>query len=161
LRIPNSGREVWLYDEGNRDRIQMPDGADEGLGGIPPRFEAQTSRGLVVGYSLLHDDELRSDTELAVARWLEPQHALLHLPSGKLCVESNDASRIGPEEPTETGATVDVPSGSYRLTLYRIDHAALDREWLEWQGAQEIIVLTPGGVEERCRFGTAGFQAAP
>ena len=36
----------------------------------------------------------------------EPQTAFLKLPSGRLCVESNDASRIGPEEPAEEGAVV-------------------------------------------------------
>ena len=36
------------------------------------------------------------------------------------------------------------PKGDYKLTLYRVDHEALDREGIEWKGAQELIVLTVG-----------------
>jgi hypothetical protein len=40
---------------------------------------------------------------------------------------------------------VEVPPGDYRLTLYRIDHEALEQEGRTWHGAQEVVVLTPGG----------------
>ncbi|HET9532203.1 MAG TPA: hypothetical protein VFQ92_17720 [Blastocatellia bacterium] len=157
LSIPNSGLEVWLYDDSNRDTIRRADSSDDGFGGMPPRFEERTRQGLVVGYSLRQDDDLRitvfvgpplTEDEMAVARWLEPQRAFLQLPSGRLCIESNDASRIGPEEPTDTGAVVEIPAGDYRVTLYRIDQEALDRERLTWQGPEEVIVLTPGGSPE-------------
>lgn len=152
LHLFNSGLEVWLYDEANRDTIRQA-APDSGAGGMPGDFEKLTKKGLIVGYSLCQDDELDvevhagpvfTDAELACARWLEPQTALLCLPSGKLCVEPNDSSRIGPEEPTDEGGLVEVPAGNYLLTLYRIDHEALSREKLKWSGPQEIIVLTPG-----------------
>jgi hypothetical protein len=154
VSVFNSGLEVWLYDEANRERIANAGSPDEGFGGMPPRFERSTEQGLVVGYSLRQDDELdievhvgRSFTkkELGVGHWLEPQHALLKLPSGALCIESNDASRVGPERPGEKGAIVEVPPGDYRLTLLRVDHEALDREEREWAGPQEVVLLTPGG----------------
>jgi hypothetical protein len=121
---------------------------------MPGGFETLTKKGLVVGYSLYQDDGVDAEVhvgkaftkaELAVGRWLEPQVACLKLPSGALSIESNDASRLGPEEPGEKGAVVKVPPGDYRLTLFRVDHEALDREGIEWTGPQELLLLTPGG----------------
>jgi len=121
---------------------------------MPPAFNERSRQGLVLGYSLAQDDDLEialhvgdplTREELSVARWLEPQRSFLRLPSGTLCVESNDASRLGPEEPTETGGQLSVPPGDYAVTLYRIDYEALFRERLTWTGPQEVIVLTPGG----------------
>jgi hypothetical protein len=155
ITVQNSGLEVWLYDEANRDAIRKPRGKkDRGGGGMPPDFSAKTKEGLVVGYSLLQDDAVTAavyagepftDEELSVGRWLEPQSAFLTLPSGSLCIESNDASRIGPETPGEKGALVKLPKGDYKLTLYRADQEALDREGIAWKGPQELILLTPGG----------------
>ena len=154
VRVPNSGREVWVYDDANRDTIRTAGSPETGAGGMPPAFEQSARGGLVLGYSLLQDDEVDVEVhvgapftpaELARGRWLEPQHAFLRVPSGRLCVESNDASRIGPEAPTEKGKTVTVPKGEYRVTLLRVDHEALDREGLAWQGAEEMLLLTPGG----------------
>ena len=167
LNIPNSGREVWLYDEANRDAIRNAGAPDEGFGGMPPRFEESTAKGLIVGYSLLQDDEVQvvvhvgkplTEKELSAGRWLEPQVAFLRMPSGTLCVESNDASRVGHEQPTEKGATVKVPKDDYRLTLYRVDHEALDREGIEWDGPQEVILLTPGGSIEDAATELLPFQ---
>lgn len=154
LAIPNSGLEVWLYDDANLETIRGPEGSESGFGGMPARFDELTRDGLIVGYSLYQDDEVNvevhvgepfTEKELSVARWLEPQRAFLRLPSGRLSVESNDASRIGPEDPTEKGAVVELPPGDYGLTLYRVDHEALDRERMTWTGPQELIVLTPDG----------------
>ena len=154
VEVENSGMEVWLYDDANRERIANAGSPEEGAGGMPPRFEESTKQGLIVGYSMegdggvepeIHVGEAFTDAELAVGRWLEPQCALLRLPSGLLCIESNDASRVGPEEPGAKSATVKVPPGDYRLTLLRADHEALDREGIAWKGANEIVLLTPGG----------------
>jgi hypothetical protein len=158
---------VWLYDEANLQEIRKPAGNDAGFGGMPPQVESRMKAGLLVGYSLLQDDEIDAavivgdaltEEELSVARWLEPQIAYLRLPSGKLCVESNDASRLGPEKPGETGAVVSVPLGDYRVTLYRVDQEALDREGLEWSGPQEVIVLTPGGRSSDAAEGLLSFE---
>jgi hypothetical protein len=121
---------------------------------MPPAFEQSASKGLIVGYSLQQDDDIDVEIhvgepftgqELAAGRWLEPQHSFLRLPSGALCIESNDANRIGPEPGSEEGRTVRVPPGDYRLTLLRVDHEALDREELKWKGPEEVILLTSGG----------------
>lgn len=154
LVVQNSGLEVWLYDEANLEAIRATNAPGVGFGGMPGGFDKLTRKGVVVGYSLCQDDELNvvvhvgppfTDGELSIARWLEPQRAFLRLPSGRLCVESNDASRIGPETPGTRGAVVDVPSGNYGVLLYRIDHEALGRERMQWTGPEEVIVLSPGG----------------
>jgi hypothetical protein len=155
VQVDNSGLEVWLYDEANLDAIRRD--ADNGCGGMPGNFEALARDGLVVGYGLIQDDAVDAEVhvgapftrdELSISRWLEPQNAFLRLPSGRLCIESNDASRIGPQTPMEEGARITVPAGEYHLTIYRIDHEALDREGLEWDGPQELILLTPGGTKQ-------------
>ena len=168
LAIYNSGNEVWIYDDANREAIRKPRGTtDMGAGGMPPDFDTKTAEGLIVGYSLMQDDELDVEVhvgdaftaaELGVGRWLEPQIAFLRVPSGSLCIEPNDGSRIGPEDPTDKGAVVKVPPGEHRLTLYRIDHEALDREGLEWQGAQELILLTPDGKPSEAASGLLPFE---
>jgi hypothetical protein len=44
LKLQNSGNEVWLYDEANREVIRTPRGKkDEGAGGMPPDFDASTA----------------------------------------------------------------------------------------------------------------------
>ena len=168
LRVTNSGLEVWLYDDASIETIRSAGTPDAGFGGMPAGFEDLARQGLVVGYSLQQDDDLHvavhvgkpfTKKELSVARWLEPQQAFLRLPSGRLCVESNDASRIGPEDPGATGAVVEVPAGDYRLTLHRIDHEALDREGLTWDGPEEVILLTPGGGPEDAANDLLPFQA--
>lgn len=154
VRVPNSGLEVWLYDDANLQAIRAAGKARPLDGGMPAGFDALTRKGLIVGYSLCQDDEVDVEVhvgapftgdELAIAPWLEPQTALLRLPSGAVCVESNDASRVGGSKPGAKGGRVEVPPGDYRLTLYRIDHEALDREGRSWDGPQEIVVLSPGG----------------
>ena len=146
VHIFNSGLEVWLYDDGEREALRA-------AGGIESYAKLITA-GRLVGYSLQQDDELDIELhvgkaftpkELASGRWLEPQTALLKLPTGALAIESNDACRIGPEDPTDKGAILTVPPGDYRVTLLRIDHEALDREGIEWKGPQEVVLLTRGG----------------
>lgn len=168
VHVENSGNEVWLYDEANLEAIRTPRGEqDKGAGGMPPDFDAKTKEGLVVGYSLMQDDPVSAmvfvgepftDRELSAARWLEPQTARLLLPSGTLRVEGNDASRIGPEDPGEKGAVVRVPKGDYRLTLYRVDHEALEREGIDWDGPQELILLTAGSSASDAATGLLPFE---
>lgn len=155
LTVSNSGLEVWLYDDSRREAIRASGAMDfMGRPGVATRYREVAQAGDVVGYRLEGDEDLDIEVhvgapltgkELSVARWLGPQHAFLRLPGGKLCVESNDACRIGPDVPAEKGATLKVPPGDYRLTLYRVDREALERGELTWAGPQEIIVLTPGG----------------
>src|SRR5262245_29080834 len=104
LRVPNSGREVWLYDDANRERIRAGNVPTELPTGMPADFAELTRGGFIVGYGLAQDDDVDVEvhvdgpltaSELAKGRWLAPQTAFLRLPSGRLCVESNDASRVG------------------------------------------------------------------
>jgi len=155
VEVFNSGLEVWIYDDANLETIRKgATKADPGAGGMPGGFEKSARKGLIVGYSLYQDDGVDAEVhvgppfspqELGAGRWLEPQTAFLKAPSGRLCIESNDASRLGPEPPGEAGAQVAIPPGNYRLTLLRVDHETLDREGLSWTGPQELILLTPGG----------------
>jgi hypothetical protein len=157
VQLFNSGLEVWLFDEQHLRAIRES-GAISGLiDGDESLLGAEMQAGRLVGYSLWQDDGLDigvvvgeplTPSELACTEWLEPQRALLRLPSGRLCIDSNDSSRIGPETPTETGATLDVPPGDYRVTLHRADREALERQERTWEGPQEIVVLTPGGSAE-------------
>jgi hypothetical protein len=168
VEVFNSGLEVWIYDEANLKAIRAgATKSDPGAGGMPGDFEKSTGKGLVVGYSLYQDDGIFAEVhvgdafrvrELEVGRWLEPQTAFLRVPSGRLCIESNDASRLGPEPPGEAGAKVEVPPGEYRLTLLRVDHEALDREGISWKGPQELILLTPGGTKADAASGLLPFE---
>jgi hypothetical protein len=155
VEVFNSGLEVWLYDEQNTTRLR------EGIGDVCSCDDAKLKTffrtGDLVAYSLYQDDGLRiavivgaplTAEELSISCWLEPQTAFLRLPSGRLCIDSNDSLRFGEEEPGDEGATVIVPPGDYRLTLYRIDHEALDRQERTWEGAQEVVLLTPGGTAQ-------------
>lgn len=151
VSVFNSGLEVWLYDDANLEAIRTS-GATQDFD--EAGLKALFADGLLAAYALYQDDGLRvavivgekpSAKDLASGEWLDPQTAFLRLPSGQLCIESNDASRIGPEEPGDDGARVTVPPGDYRLTLYRVDYEALERKERTWKGPQEVVVLTPGG----------------
>lgn len=151
----NSGLEVWLYDATHRAELKAS-----------RAFEVETddtemerqmlgfvARGTIAAYQLMQDDSLSvavavgaplTQNELSVARWNEPQQAFLRVPSGRLVLESNDALTIREEEPTDKGVELSVPPGDYLLTLYRIDHDALETDRVKWRGPNEFIVLTPG-----------------
>jgi hypothetical protein len=47
-----------------------------------------------------------------------PQRGPLHLPTGRLRIESTTSLSIGPEEPETEGVTVAVPPGTYDVALY-------------------------------------------
>ena len=153
VQIFNSGLEVWLYDEQNLAALRKSRAIAALHADDPAKLASHFRTGALVAYSLYQDDGLHigvavgpplTDEELSGARWLKPQTAFLRLPSGKLCLDSNDTLRFGEEEVGDEGATVLVPPGDYRLTLYRIDYEALEREERKWKGPQEFIVLTPG-----------------
>ena len=50
-QVRNSGLEVWLYDEANREAIREAGPSDAGFGGMPPRFEEQAREGLTKAWS--------------------------------------------------------------------------------------------------------------
>jgi hypothetical protein len=164
VEVFNSGLEAWIYDEANAKAI-VSNGLWRTL------VDGGSTDGKLVGYGLRQDDSLCIDVivgpaltakELSAACWLEPQHALLRAPSGKLAVESNDSCRVAEEaeDRTDKGGRVDVPAGNYRLTLYRLDYEALAREEKTWNGAQQVIVLTPGGKAKDDARGLLPFKQA-
>jgi hypothetical protein len=153
----NSGMEVWLYDAAHRKALKDSGAFETELetAQLEKRMIEFAGQGLIMAYQLMQDDSLSiavavgeplSQKELSAARWLEPQKAFLRLPSGRLVVESNDALTIRSEDPTDKGAELAVPAGDYLVTLYRVDHDALEADELEWAGPNEFIVLTPGSV---------------
>jgi hypothetical protein len=86
VKVFNSGLEVWMYDEANREAIRASGGMNVGVDGTGATFESLTQKGLVVGFGLYQDDEIDmavivgeplTDEERRHARWLEPQQALL------------------------------------------------------------------------------------
>lgn len=153
----NSGMEVWLYDEANLKELKesgvidtlLEDGEEE----FQKKMKPILKKGMLVAYGMEGDGgvdidifvgEPLSKKELSSAYWLKPQKAFLNLPSGKLCVESNDCLRLSSEEATDKGAIVKVPPGNYLLTLYRLDWEEVERRDLKYEGPTEIIVLTTG-----------------
>ncbi|GEM_PF-2111427 len=155
--VDNSGLEVWIYDNFLKETLKNSGALNFDSISVNDSYREVSRKGLLVGYSLIQDDEIcatviigekLTENELSVARWLKPQTAFLSLPSGKLCIESNDASRIGVTEPYVKGASIKVPPGDYKLTLYRIDYEAFAREEIEWDGPSEVILLTPGGTAD-------------
>jgi hypothetical protein len=144
----NSGMEVWLYDEAHREQIRASGAfqalVEDGVGCFAAAAAPLVAQGLFVGVARTGDGSVDvsvmvgaplSTDEIASTRWdSRPERAFLRLPSGQLCVESNDALRLGPGDAMEPGAVVAVPPGDYCLTLYR-----------PVSGPSEVVVLTPGG----------------
>lgn len=152
--VNNSGLEVWIYDDASKENLKKSGALNFSSIDVSDAYRQASKKGLLVGYSLIQDDEVSvvvivgdqlTEKELSRAYWLDPQKAYLNLQSGKLCIESNDACRIGETTPYEKGAFVNVEPGEYTFTLYRIDYEAFRREEKEWNGPSEVIVLTPGG----------------
>jgi hypothetical protein len=154
IRLLNSGRDVWLFDDSHCELIQRSGAMHFGAPGADIRFRAIAKDGVLLGYGLDHDDELDvevltgqplRDDELAGARWFPPQHAWIRLPSGILCINSSDTVLAEIWRASKQGARADVGPGNYIVSLYRVDYAAMDRERRRWDGPREVIVLTRGG----------------
>jgi len=172
VHIYNEGFVVFLYDEANEERIRDADpqiiwGAD------PEAFEEPATRELLASGALLFyglDGDGGVDVEVVVGapltkeelssvKWYPPQTGYLSLPSGRLCIHSYNTLPMGDNEddPLDEGAVVEVPAGTYRVTLYRKDWDGMEDAGLttldEAQEAgidvygkgrvDEVIVLTP------------------
>src|SRR5262249_10586200 len=106
VKVANSGLEVWLYDEQNLNILCESPAFVAFLRGEEMPLKVLFEGGLLVSYSLYQDDALDvavlvgpplSEQELSVSRWLAPQRAFLQVPSGRLCIESNDSLRLNQE----------------------------------------------------------------
>lgn len=171
LEVYNSGHLVHLYDDGARAALR---GDDTVLPRVHARIDAADNAykerkptppdeshllGRLVAYELQQDDPLDIDLmvgdpltsdEIAACAGLAlkaPQRSVLELPTGKLCLDSNDTLRIDPaDDPSEPGATVDVPPGRYVVSVYRVDWDEMkekDKTAYGDAGWGEIVVLTP------------------
>lgn len=153
----NTGAEVWLYDD-DALPILAESGLFEALGGDANGLERLAApllrAGRYFGFSLEGDSAVDievhvgaplSKKELAAARWLAPQKGFLDVPSGALCIESNDTLRFNPDA-TEPGARLQIAPGVYLVTLYRIDWPLMRRDGLAdaYRGAAHVITLTGG-----------------
>ncbi len=172
VHIYNEGIVVFLYDEANGERIRDADpkiiwGAD------PAAFQEPATRELLAAGDLLFyglqgdggvDVEVvvgasLTKEELSTGKWFPPQTGYLSLPSGRLCIHSYNTLPMGDneEDPSDKGAVVEVPAGTYRVTLYRKDWDAMEESgMMTLDDAQEagidvygkarvdeVIVLTP------------------
>lgn len=165
VKVFNSGLEVWLYDEDHLATLRQAQPLSDDTS--QTSLETLIGSGLLLGYGLRQDDALDilviaggglTEQELAAAEWLEPRTAFLSLPSGRLCIESNDAARFRSDAPTDPGARVEIPAGDYRVTLHRVDHEALSRRGREWVGPAEVVVLTAGGTAADAAPGVLPYE---
>lgn len=160
IEIYNEGLTVFLYDHTNETLIREKNPKIIWFAGTDA-FEDAATRILLQSGDLLiyglHGDSivepeiligepLRND-ELFHAIWHEPECGFLNLPSGKLCIHSFNTLPMGDNgsEPGDEGAVIDVPSGQFKVTIYRKNITAMYEINEDWdaESANEIIVLTP------------------
>lgn len=164
--VYNEGLCVYLHDEGHGERLRkMLSSGKYGAAdadahfwdnlSVPEFAAAVVKDRLALAYELRQDDEVvaevavgepLTDQELSVARWFPPQPAKLHLPTGRLRVDTPNTMPLDPEENEDDGAVIEVPPGDYLVRLYRIDWDEMRKaEIKKYAGPQEFIVLTPAG----------------
>lgn len=157
VSLANEGHYVFLYDEAALPALRAAQFCEDLLGGKVEHADARCreieAAHRIVIYELCQDDDVIIDLavgaalgarERKAAVWHEAQKTILHLPSGKLRVETMNSSRLGADAPGEEGRTLDVPSGDYLLTLNRVNWDALGST-LEARPdlPTEFITLTP------------------
>jgi hypothetical protein len=170
VNVYNDGLVVFLYDEANSEAIQKANPtlleAFSYENAADPKLAGLANKGLLVAYELQQDDELSieiaignpmTDEESQKSRWHAVKQAPIHLPSGKLCIEGYGNFRLSPDyDPDEEpGAVVKVPPGDYVLSLYHLDWERLGKDGLwndemeeDWEGAGQVIILTPAADAE-------------
>lgn len=172
VHVYNDGLTVFLYDAANESRIKSTD--PKAIWYIDAETEndlatsSLTKSGDLLIYGMHGDGEVDlelligpdlTEEELRTGRWYEPQHGRINLPSGRVCVHSFNTLPMGDNE-DETdgeGAILDVPAGSYAVTLHRKDWDTMEVEGVAdleeameagvkiWDGERvnDVIVLTP------------------
>lgn len=154
LDVYNEGLVVFLYDPVNGQYIRETNPEIIwGCSGETLKDSATrklTENGSLLIYGLHSDDCLKidvavgaklSEAELLSAERFQMQSGILHLPSGKLRIDSYNTLPMGDngDAPPDEGAEIAVPPGLYAVTLYRIDRKINENA----ETANEIIVLTP------------------
>jgi hypothetical protein len=172
VHIYNEGSVVFLYDEANEERIRDADpeiiwGAGEDAFDDPVTQELLAAGELLI-YGLQGDGGVDlevvagaplAEEELSWGQWYPPETGSLSLPSGRLCVHSYNTLPMGDndDDPPDEGAVVEVPAGTYRVTLYRKDWDGMEEAGMvAFDEAQEagidvygqgrvddVLVLTP------------------
>jgi hypothetical protein len=122
---------AFAYDEGNRKALEKTALAEFG-----PEIYHEKAAGPLQKTGLIRifdfDSREREDpfaAEVYVGRppaaervtkasARRPQRGPLHLPTGKLRVETTTSLSVGPEEPENEGVTVTVPPGTYDAALF-------------------------------------------
>jgi hypothetical protein len=152
IEVYNEGLFIFLYDEARLEELKAAEAAEVVSGGDnvedgEKRRRALGKAGALVAYQLYQDDpevvEVAVGPPLSAAErkklpFVEPQQALLSLPSGKLRIESWNSLAISDDGGGEKGGRLQVPPGDYVLTLHRVDF---------WSDADHpisaFITLTP------------------
>lgn len=172
VHLYNEGLMVFLYDESREDAIRDADPKVVWWVGREILEDRATldlleSRDLLlyaqpgdggVDAEIVVGPDLRPE-EMAPGIWDPPQSGWLRLPTGRLCVHSYNTLPMGDngDEPLDEGAVVEVPPGTYRVTLRRKDWWRMEEEGVvdleeaeeagidvfDGQRVDEVIVLTP------------------
>jgi hypothetical protein len=158
VRVYNEGLVVYLYDEGNTERLRELLRKHRLKNDFFSNLQAKkfqevvTREALCVAYTLEQDDPISAEvgtgaplstSELQIGRWHEPQTARLSLPTGRLRVDTPNTMPLDADPPDDPGATVPVDPGDYILTLYRIDWDEMRRAGIKTKLPEEFILLTP------------------
>jgi hypothetical protein len=163
LYLPSEADVVYLYDEGHRAALEESAMGEDGPmlwdGGGNDNYEALARTGMVLafgtsgrsredgfsGYVYVGPPPRRG---LLPARpYNRPQRGRLHLPTGRLQLETYSAVSIGPDDPDEAGAEIRVPPGTYDVSLQQAKPAPAP-ELGSWPLLYDYLALTPCGAEK-------------
>lgn len=162
--VYNSSGLVFLYDEGNADAIAAAAPFIlEGFRGeadlVDPVLCKLARNGLLLAYELYQDDEILLEVsiggpaldpvESGGAKYLGPKLAHLELPTGRMHVASHDTIRIGGREPGDPDAVLEVPPGSYAVSITWLDRNSAGNDVDGAKFPSEFIALTPARKSEK------------
>ncbi len=158
LHIYNEGLCVYAFDAGHEARLRemLASGQYGSTSAIQDFFEnlnvpefgqAVAREGLAIAFELQQDDEVELEVmvgarlkkaQLRDARWMAPQTSWLHLPTGRLRIETPNTNPLDPDPGDDPGGLVEVPPGHYQVRLYRVDWEAMHRD-LDDESEQEEV----------------------
>jgi hypothetical protein len=159
--LQNDSNVVYLYDESNRRAINEGEFGRLGPDAFtqaPEVLEDLAHQGMLQVIDVEKGALLRGEIasgpapkreELKAFRWRKRQVGLIRLPTGKLCMETANSQRIGPEDyqtGEDEGLVLRVAPGEYTLTWYEVAYEALSDEQInEGTGPRNFVTLTPRG----------------